>query len=397
MEEITMDDQTLPQWRDYIAIMAEAERLLEQSPTFLDSQQRQELYRLMFAAITTGYHSAFADAGQPDFVPAVSNILNTIGANPDFIYAYTPLDGEGVYRLSGRRGNEVFILIDLTAGGFGVIDEFGPSVGVIDLDKFTLDSQGRFDVILSARRPDAYNGDWFEIAPATKTATLRKAYYHWGNGEETRIAIERLDGPLQTGRLEASEVARRLTLLSAYINRYVSFILGYGQRQRQQGYVNSLEHDDWAGRGGIAGQHYYQGIFELQPGEAMIIETALPDRVRYWNIQVNDPLWNTIDWFNHQSSLNGGQAELDADGKFRAVISVEDPGVPNWLDTGGHLVGSLMLRWTEASSGPEPTLKIVPMARLREHLPDTTPAITPAERNERLRERRRGAQLRRRW
>jgi hypothetical protein len=127
------------------------------------------------------------------------------------------------------------------------------------------------------------------------------------------------------------------------------------------------------------------------------LETELPGRVRYWNIQLNDPLWNSIDWFNHQSSLNAAQAVLDTDGRFRAVISLEDPGVPNWLDPGGHEEGSLMLRWTEASSGPEPTLKLVKLAELRAHLPEDTPTVSFELRQESLRKRRRGAQLRHRW
>jgi hypothetical protein len=152
--------------------------------------------------------------------------------------------------------------------------------------------------------------------------------------------------------------------------------------------LNRLEHDDWAGRGGVAGQHYWQGAFKLAPGEAMLIETDVPETVRYWNIQLNDPLWNTIDWFNRQSSLNGGQARLDADGRFRAVIGPDDPGVPNWLDTGG---------WLEASSSPEPSLKIAPLDEIRAQLPKDTDVVTPEMRQEALRRRRRGAQLRRRW
>ena len=46
--------------------------------------------------------------------------------------------------------------------------------------------------------------------------------------------------------------------------------------------------------------------------------------------------WETIDYANHQSSLNGFQAVLDDDGVFRAVVSARDPGVANWLDTAGH-------------------------------------------------------------
>jgi hypothetical protein len=119
--------------------------------------------------------------------------------------------------------------------------------------------------------------------------------------------------------------------------------------------------------------------------------------VRYWNVQLSDPLWNAIDWLNHQSSLNGGQARIDSDGKFRAVIALDDPGVPNWLDPGGWCEGAIMLRWTEASSGPAPILKSVPIADLHDHLPGETPPFTSEARDVALRHRRRSVQLRRRW
>jgi hypothetical protein len=167
--------------------------------------------------------------------------------------------------------------------------------------------------------------------------------------------------------------------------------------QRAKGLYNRFEHDDWAGRGGVAGQHYYQGLFRLDPGQALILETELPETVRYWNVQLSDPLWNSIDWLNHQSSLNGGQQQIDSDGKFRAVIALDDPHVPNWLDPGGWSEGSIMLRWTEASSGPAPTLTSVPMSKLRDHLPVDTLIVTANERDTALRARRRAVQLRRRW
>jgi hypothetical protein len=108
-------------------------------------------------------------------------------------------------------------------------------------------------------------------------------------------------------------------------------------------------------------------------------------------------MWNSIDWMNRQSSLNGGRAQLDADGKFRAVIAADDPGVPNWLDTGGNLEGAIMLRWTGASSGPAPSLTVVDSADLKSRLPTGTPQVSKTEREEQLRARRRSVQWRRRW
>jgi hypothetical protein len=67
------------------------------------------------------------------------------------------------------------------------------------------------------------------------------------------------------------------------------------------------------------------------------------------------------------------------------------------LDTGGYLQGMLIGRWYAADSAPIPTLKPVPLAKLREHLPADTPFITADERAEVLRARRVGGQLRRRW
>ena len=98
-----------------------------------------------------------------------------------------------------------------------------------------------------------------------------------------------------------------------------------------------------------------------------------------------------------QSSLNGHQARLDQDGRFRAVISLTDPGVPNWLDPAGYTQGMLMGRWYAADSHSMPTLKRVPLAKVRDHLPAATPWMAPEERSTQLRERRIGGQLRRRW
>ena len=391
-----MSAKSLPEWGDYMAILQAAEDVLSAAPNMADPQGRQEAYSLLFSAVASGYHIAFADADYPEFVPVVSNILNSIGANPDFVYGYTQLDGDGLYRLSGYRGDEIFVLIDFTAGGLGVLDRLGPSVGFIDVDTLNIAEDGSFEVLLSAERPIGYLGDWFELNPNTRTAAFRKASYDWA-GNSSRLVVERLDRSPLGRRIDAEEISRRLTLLSEYVSRYLQFILAYGQKQRQAGLINRLEHDDWVGKGGVEDQHYYQGLYELKSGEVMILETSLPTSVRYWNIQLNDPLWRSVNWFTHQSSLNGQQAGLDEDGKFRAVISPVDPSVPNWLDTGGYLQGSLMLRWMQASEGPEPTLKIVNMSDLGNALPASTPRVTTKEREETLRRRNRAAQLRVRW
>jgi hypothetical protein len=70
------------------------------------------------------------------------------------------------------------------------------------------------------------------------------------------------------------------------------------------------------------------------------------------------------------------------------VIAHRDPGVPNWLDTTGHVDGSLAVRFLLAEGVAKPTLRAVPFASLREHLPPTR-SVSSAERAATLLRRRR--------
>lgn len=384
-------------WDDRIAEFAGTSELLGLLADPADSQSAAEAERLFWMTLASGWFTAFADADFPDFVPAVSTHLHCVGTNPDFIYATATIDGAGSYLLTGERGEGLFLLMDIAAGGLGVMDTPGPSLGLLDFDTLSLDDQGRFSLLLSIERPADWSGDWHRLDPSARSLSLRQASYDWGAGREARIAIERIDKAHSPRRRSAAEIGERLTALASYPKRLSGMALGFIAGQRAKGLWNRLEHDDWAGQGGVQGQHYYQGLFRLEPGKVLLLETELPDQVRYWNVQLSDMLWNSVEWMNRQSSLNGGQAQIDSDGRFRAVIALGDPGVPNWLDPGGNSEGAIMLRWTGASSGPQPNMRLIDLADLRNELPVDTPFVSPETRQTQLRVRRRGVQLRRRW
>jgi hypothetical protein len=384
-------------WADDIATFGQTAELLALLERPDDPQMAAEAHRLFYMALASGWFTAFSDPDFPDFVPAVNTHLNAVGTNPDFIYGAASIEGNGTYLISGERGEGLFVMLDIVAGGLGVMEQLGPSLGTLDFDMLATDDELRFEVILSTQRPAGWDGNWHSLDPTARSLSLRQASYDWGQGREARIAIERVD-KTHTPRLwSADEIAERLGALAGYPKRLAGMALGFIKSQRDKGLWNALEHDDWAGRGGVQGQHYYQGLFRLELGQALLLETELPETVRYWNVQLSDMMWNSIDWMNRQSSLNGGQARIDDDGKFRAVIAIDDPGVPNWLDTGGNSEGAIMLRWTGASSGPAPSLTVVDAADLKKRLPSRTPSVSKTEREEQLRARRRSVQWRRRW
>ncbi len=390
-------DSALAQWPDYLKVLGEAGELVELLRDPEDPRARQEIYRLLFLGLGAGFATAFADPDLPDFVAPVNTLFNASSTNPDFVYLQASVDGAGVYRISGVRGTGLFVHGDIIAGGLGVLDELGPSVGQFDLDAFDIGGGGRFELMLSGERPSAYRGNWLRLDPRARTIVLRQASYDWGQDIDGRFAIERVDRPLKPVRPSAEETARRLERLAAYPKRYAELWLKHMAAMRSRGLINRFEVDDWAGRGGTAGQYYFQGLFDLAPGQVLVLESDVPERCLYWNVQLSDSLWNSVDWLNRQSSLNAHQVRLDSDGRLRAVIALQDPGIPNWLDPGGFDNGSIMIRWNRSSSGPEPTLESVPASELRRHLPADTPVVTLSQRDESLRARRRGVQWRRRW
>ena len=100
-------------------------------------------------------------------------------------------------------------------------------------------------------------------------------------------------------------------------------------------------------------------------------------------------LWGeSLDYANHVSSLNGYQAETDADCAVRYVVAHRDPGVPNWLDTAGLPEGFMAMRWTYSKKPDQlPTVKVtkVVFEDIGNHRPADVRRVSAGERREQIR------------
>ena len=110
--------------------------------------------------------------------------------------------------------------------------------------------------------------------------------------------------------------------------------------------------------GGLATQYSSVGHFDLTPDQAMVITVPVSD-APYMGFQLGSLWYISLDYINHQTSLNGTQVQADPDGKIRIVVSDTNPGVTNWVETLGHHKGYLQFRWQRVSrqmtdaDGPE--------------------------------------------
>ena len=390
-----MSSPLLP-WSSYVDLLKPAEDLIGLSFDPHSEQLRAQLYQQLLMNLAQGYFIYFqSDADHPDWSPFLNSVF-LLQPNPDDTYQLAPVRGDAVYRVVGNRGTIRLLTFSTGANMMGMADAAGKNFGYYGADDLELGADGEFEVIFSAERPAGHEGNWLHLHPESEFIMVRNRGYAWGVEREASLAIERLGAPSLKPRLTAEQIdSRARALLGGFVRRLSRLWLDYQNAVLARGMINQLELADFGGA--VPAQAYWQGMFRLAPDQALILEAELPAKYSYWNVQLNDELWNAVEFIYRQSSLNGHQARLDADGRFRAVISLEDPGVANWLDPGGALQGMVIGRWYQADALPLPTLKAVPFKELRKHLPADTPLIDPEQRVRQLRERRIGAQLRRRW
>ena len=392
----------LPSWTDQMkALERVGDNLMAtwrpDSPT---EAEYQDMNRLALSILACGFLCrVYTDARRPAFMPLWNYAFNQGGPDPDYVYSTTEVDTSGVYRISGYRGTSRFV--EITQQSFDIlspseVDQSSPAAGTHDLDDLQLADDGSFSVVLSAERPDGYTGDWWQLDARTARLLMRKCSCDWKHELDARVAINRLDDG--GADMSPEEIARRFSDMPAWIEGMIGFDMKLVRYYREHHGVNTFMRSSKIDTmGGLPKQAYYDGIHEIDDDEALILETPLPQTCRYWQALVGDDRFCTIDWVNRQSSLNDAQAHIDSDGKFRAVISRLDPGVPNWLDKADYPWGIIQMRWNRASDYPDPTIKKVPLADVRAHLPADTPVVTAAQRAEQLQLRRESAQLRQIW
>jgi len=362
-----------------------------------DPAFRADVYRQTMTSLSYAYFAYFhATPEHPDWAP-LWNPVYTLQPNPDDIYVQSPIRGDLTYRVSGNRGTCKILNFTTQKLLSGTADNIPRPNGHNEVDNTDLDLElGQdFEVTFSAERPPGYAGKWAQIDPEAGGMMIRYRSYDWLNEIDPRLSIECLDPVPPKPRLTSEQIIHRIQEMAKFPRRKTDLYFPMQNGVRDRVGFNVFEPVRYPGA--LVKQTYWPACFQLDEDEALIIETELPERRPYWNIQLNDPYFNALEYVYRLSSTNGHYAKISSDGKFRAVIALIDPGVPNWLDPAGYKEGGIYGRWYDCDTEPVPTIKRVKIAALRDHLPLDTPVVSLAERAEELRLRVRACQRRRRW
>lgn len=380
-------------WRAFTDTIEAARQKIVGSQLFQERPwARAQAYRNLLEAQAMAYNMAvapktslprtFQQTGyQTDFY--------TIGlACQDFYHVVSFLDGKRRYRITGRLGDLVWIASQVQSRLIGVPG--ARNLGDINYRDFELGPDGSFEVIVSGT-PEPGNHILIDPESDYNFIWTRRALLDWAD-DGGEFHIELIDKP-DVPPVEEVDLVRRLEYASHFAKHLLESWAGgmYDMYMQLAGEVNKFAY-----LGGAVVEDTHVGspktiygvfLFELKEDEAIIIEGDKPD-CAYWGLQLGNVWSNSLDFVNRQTDLNPRRVVIDSDGKYRAVISLEDPGVANWLDPAGSPAGLGIIRIVNSIKRDElPKMTVVKRSELKAALPPDTRYLTREERAEVLRHR----------
>jgi hypothetical protein len=344
---------------------------------------RAEGMRYLLGLLRSGLAQALelADPEQPRFVRNPDSQAKWGAENPDNQYLWARIAPHAAYRISGERGDVFDFLIEVKQG-YLQLGEAGVYATCTAAD-LALDAAGRFELLLAAERPEGHRGDFLPIHPQARYVAIRQYFLDWERERPARFEIARVGAEGEPAApLTAAAMADRLDAAGEWTLATARFWTRWVEELRasfRPDHVARARHF----AGGAPDVYYGNDWFRVGEDEALVFESELP-QARYWQLELCDAWFRTLDYATRQTSLNSGQAHVDPDGRLRVVIAQRDPGVANWLDAAGHAEGVLQYRWVWTRSNPVPTLRRVPFAELPAALPAGTPRVSPQERRRAL-------------
>jgi hypothetical protein len=350
-------------WRDFCRALERAGDVVLRPGSPMDPFDRAEGFRYLSRLTRVALESylEFADPLFPVLRRPAHETVKIGADNPDNYYQSAAISGAHEYRLSGTRGTVHYLGFGTYAGGYGSSGRRGQT-GYVDARELKIAPDGRFEVLLSTRKPAT--GDWLPMEPDTSSLIVRQTFQDRANETIADLRLERVGAAGAPAPLTAAFLDRGLQAAAAYVHGTASLFADWAEGFAAR--LNELPRFDPAVAAAAHGDPnivYYHGYWELAPDEALLVEVT-PPRCEYWNFQLNNHWMESLDYRYHRIAVNHHGAVAEPDGSVRIVIAAEDPGVGNWLDSAGHRRGTMCLRWVGAAEHPDPTARVVPLATL---------------------------------
>ena len=333
--------------------------------------------------------------------------------NPDTIYRFIPVNKTSEYVLTGR-------ILEATPADttFSVLEgTSGLTSSILTLDDLERSPDGSFVITVSGEAATPGQRNHLVLTSSSTLIAARNTLGDWVTEEPMELEVHRVSGPRNSlfaqlggfvllGALvndnpllaslaslipplaiaEAPLVRGTLTALLMIVRganqeaKYMALATTdpSGQLRQPNEMTQPASNAEF-----LANQLQSNGYFQLADNQALVL-TIDQASAGFFNLPVYNDWTITDNYWNEQTSLNIDQAVPNPDGSYTLVVSPTDPGVANWVSTGGLNQGTISMRFqnvTEPEQDP-PTVgsEVVSIDQLGTVLPGTTVYVTPDER-----------------
>ncbi|GED96827.1 hypothetical protein nbrc107697_08660 [Gordonia crocea] len=355
----------------FSAAIADAERLIAGAEFAETEADLAEGYDYLAGSISAILQLVRAhNRSHPYFVTSTGPYSKMGLDNPDTIYYHAVVEPDATYVVRGKRGNTADLSFQVLCGEYSA-DSVPDGDSAFDDRRLTIAEDGSFELTFGPA-VDNPQKSYFVLPEGATTLAVREVYSDWDTQERGSVTIERVD-TAGTAPAEPSleRIKRRYTTAAKMLTSRVNTWFNFPQWFYLDEPVNTFTEPRLT-PGGLATQFSSVGHFDLPADKAMIVTVPRSD-APYQGFQLGSLWYISLDYVNHQTSLNSAQAQVDPDGKIRMVIAARNPGVANWVETTGRRRGIIQFRWqrTDKPIGPElgPVAEVVDFDEVSAKLP----------------------------
>lgn len=315
------------------------------------------------------------------------------GDNADFVYLQAWIDGSSVYKITGRRGTARFI--NFTVQGprpdtdvyYGtdhpnLHEPFGDTPEA-NLTGENLVTEKDGSLVLYVGGPER-GPNWLPTTPGSRKLFIRQGFDSWDE-ESAELRIERIDmdepRPMPTPEFIVESMRWAGDFLTGAMAEWPDRELEIGALFGE-GEVNVMPASRFAGTAEQRDRHRGRLLvtmhWKLAADEALVIAFESVDS--FWMFTNMGAFWNSMDYVYRPVSYTPSRTAVDSDGRVRLVMTHEDPGYHNWLDTQAFEEGYLSFRHIGTRDFPPIGTTILRRDELARFLPADTRTVTSAER-----------------
>ena len=257
--------------------------------------------------------------------------------NPDSVYRVIPIGESQSYIIRGKLGKQLF-----NENHFTLWDENMKTIGLISGNNIKVDGKNNFEIFVNPKSNEG-GKNHIQTSSGAKEFYIRDTMIDWLSDRPNMLEIEILEGS-RSGK--CFDKKKRLETVKAYMQKWAANTTRWNQQALSKP-VNEFSFKiDRDTDGALRNQVYLLGHFALPSSDHCIKLDINLDGAKYFIAPITNIWGTTNNIVTKNGSLNNSQAKVNQDGTYTFILSVNDPGVFNWLDPSGLSEGILTLRWS---------------------------------------------------